>query len=211
MSVIYAFGDSITYGEYDELGSGWANRLRLWVDSNQKKNHSNFFRLFYNLGIPGEDTSGLVARFDSELNARAHANEEKIFIFAYGANDSAFIFPENKFKLLPEEFATNLILVIEKAKKISEKILILNITPVFEEVTFKSSRNNKSRTNEYILPYNKAIKDISDTQKIVHVDIFSEYMNRLHKELLSEDGLHPNTQGHIVIYELVKKELEKFI
>ena len=95
-------GDSITYGAWDIQGSGWASRLRLYLDGVQEKDESKYF-LTYNLGIPGENTDGLVGRFESEFKARSrNEDEESVFVFAYGANDSVFFKSTNEFCEFPK-------------------------------------------------------------------------------------------------------------
>lgn len=115
MTVIYAFGDSITYGAWGIQTSGWAALLRQYLDDLQEKN-SNYYGLFYNLGIPGETTTGLLNRFDNEVKARIRVNDESVFIFAFGANDAVFLVSENKFRTSKDEFENNLSIVFEKAR-----------------------------------------------------------------------------------------------
>ena len=126
MAVIYAFGDSVTYGAWDVEKSGWATRLRVFLDEKQQKDPSLYY-LLYNLGIPGETTEGLVKRFDHETQARRRGDEEVIFIFAFGANDNAYLVSKERFRISKEEYISNLNTVITKARVISPKILILNI------------------------------------------------------------------------------------
>ena len=122
MAVIYAFGDSITYGAWDVAGSGRASRLRVWIDAKADKD-AEYYCLLYNLGIPGETTRGLVKRFETEIKARDRdsENENAVFIFAFGANDSALLDNEGNFAVSIDEFGSNLAGVIEKAKTISKK------------------------------------------------------------------------------------------
>ncbi len=210
MPIIYAFGDSITYGAWDTEGSGWANRIRLDLDKRSVA-EPDFYALFFNLGISGETTDGLVKRFDSEYQAREREDEEAIFIFAYGANDAVVIPSTGKFRTTTEDFKTNLESVIKKAKDISKKIIILNITPVIEEVTFKSETKDKSRLNKYVESYNHIIKSLADEYTLAHVDVYDAYTKSSPKDLLSEDGLHPNAKGHELMYEMVSKELRNLL
>ena len=212
MPIIYAFGDSITYGSWDAKFSGWANRLRISMDKKHELD-PDFWVLTYNLGIPGEKTSGLLKRFELEFSARIKEdrNEEQIFIFAYGANDSAFIPSQNKHRTSREEFESNLDQVIKKAKAISDKILMLNITPVVESITAMDEKRESSRLNKYIEKYNGVIEKLAFNHEVRVVDVYGEFNKHDHTELLDEDGLHPNAKGHELIFTLVKSSLEKHV
>ena len=133
MAIIYAFGDSITYGAWDIEKSGWAARLRKHLDDMQERD-PNFYALFYNLGIPGETTNGFIARFEIEYKSRLRDGEKAIFIFAYGANDAAYLTEESQFKVPIVTFKENLESMIASAKKISPDILVVNILPVVESL-----------------------------------------------------------------------------
>ncbi len=209
MAVIYAFGDSVTYGAWDVEKSGWATRLRVFLDEKQQKDPSLYY-LLYNLGIPGETTEGLVKRFDHETQARRRGDEEVIFIFAFGANDNAYLVSKERFRISKEEYISNLNTVITKARVISPKILILNITPVIDEAN-ALPRNDKVRSNKYVTEYNEALEIFAKEKDVTLVDVYSVFMKAGYESLFDEDGLHPNTEGHQLIFKAVKSVVEKML
>ena len=212
MSIIYAFGDSITYGAWDISSSGWATRLRQYLDKRQEED-PDLYALFYNLGIPGETTEGLVTRFESETKARIRKNkvDDSIFILAYGANDAAYLPAEEKFRVSKEEFAKNLRQIIEIASSMSKKILIINLLPVVEEKN-STPRNGKVRSNKYMTEYNAVLKDLANQLKVPLVDVNSVFMKAGHESLfIADDGLHPNEAGHQLIFESVQPVVEKML
>ncbi len=208
MAVIYAFGDSITYGAWDMEGNGWASRVRHYLDDRQDKDPS-FYQIFYNLGIPGETTEGLVKRFKSEVEAREREDENAIFILAFGANDAAQI--NGKFAVEKEKYVENLSQIISSFKNLSKNIVILNITPVIEEMTAKPNHRNKIRLNFYIDEYNAELKKLVEREKTIFIDTNSIYKNNDYLTLFDEDGLHPNSKGHELIFQAVKAELDKIL
>lgn len=213
MAVIYCFGDSITYGAWDVQNSGWVAMLRKYLDDKQKKDDSLYY-LTYNLGIPGEDTDGLVKRLESEFKARSREDEEKIFIFAYGTNDVAYIPSKKRFQITKERFEANLEKVLSQALKISSKIILLNIVPVHEDVYnahVEENGKDKTRRNLDIEEYNKIIAEIAQKYRATLIDNYSTFTNVGIDKLFSEDGLHPNEKGHQLIFEKVKEALAKFI
>lgn len=204
MSIIYAFGDSIAYGAWDVESSGWATRLRREVDERQERDSSLYF-LFYNLGIPGETTRGLVSRFENEFEARAKKDggEEIIFLLAYGANDLAMNQPDNKFRVSEEEFTANLSSVLEKALKITSKIILLNILPFIEEKNDGSDGRTR-RTNENVRKYNSLLDHMAKKYSLKLVDLNSLFMNNNYPSLIcADDGIHPNAKGHELIAKSV--------
>ncbi len=212
MAQIFCFGDSITYGAWDVDSSGWAQKLRIYLDKKQEEDDSLYF-LTYNLGIPGETTEGLVNRFLPEIKARIREEkqEENIFIFAYGANDSAIIPSQNKFRVEVDNFENNLVNTIDQAKKFGNKIFILNIAPVDEELTAHPINKDKSRLNEYVNKYNERIKKIADNKSIYLIDVNSAFMDNDYKRLFCEDGLHPNESGHEILFNSLLKVLRQVI
>lgn len=209
MAIIYAFGDSITYGAWGVKSSGWATLLRQYLDDLQEKN-PDYYCLLYNLGIPGETTVGLLNRFDDETNARGREGEEAIFIFAFGANDAAFLASDNKFRVSKDEYEGNLSNILEKADKISKKIMLVNILPVVESMN--NGRNGKTRQNKYMQEYNLILEKLSKKFELRLVDVYSVFMKAGHENLfIKEDGLHPNDEGHQLIFETVRPALQEMI
>lgn len=81
------FGDSITQG-FNDLTGGWVQRLResLTLDD-----------FVINLGVSGDTSDGLLARFEVELKPRLSTEgESNIILIAIGSNDSAW---NNQLKL----------------------------------------------------------------------------------------------------------------
>jgi len=188
--------------------SGWTTRLRLYLDKKSLED-PKYEGLVYNLGVPGETTEGLIKRFVLETGARIREDKEEknIFIFAYGTNDAAFIPSNGSFKVSIDAFKNNLNETIIKAKNFSDKIFILTITPVVDELTANPVNKDKSRTNEYIKEYNNAIIGIKQKHNIILIDVNLVYVNQNYKELFCEDGLHPNDKGHEVIFSAVREKL----
>ncbi|HVY54533.1 MAG TPA: GDSL-type esterase/lipase family protein, partial [Thermodesulfobacteriota bacterium] len=104
---IFTFGDSITYGAIDPEG-GWANRLRRHLDDRMHDSDGKEFFMLYNLGVSGDNTNDLLARFESELKARMDESEEIIVIFAIGINDSQYVNEKSNYRVSPADFESNL-------------------------------------------------------------------------------------------------------
>lgn len=219
MAQILVFGDSIAYGAGDEKEGGWVNRLRKVLDK-APFTSPDFYCLVYNLAISGDSLDDLLERFELETKQRLKEGEETIFIFAIGINDSQFIHSQNKLRCLPPEFKNNLQKLIKLTEKFSSKIIFMGLTPVDEvKTTPLPWDNDKSYKNEYIKKYNNIIKSVCEENKIYPVrkqaelsngvyfiEIFDELIQSDYKNLLA-DGLHPNSQGHQKIFEMVRNFL----
>ncbi|MFQ6056666.1 MAG: SGNH/GDSL hydrolase family protein [Methanosarcinales archaeon] len=67
---------------------------------------------------------------------------------------------------------------------------------------------NISYKNESIQKYNEIIKSVCKENNVYFVEIFDQMMKLSYKKLL-EDGLHPNSDGHQKIFEIIKDFLIK--
>ncbi|MFH1671282.1 MAG: GDSL-type esterase/lipase family protein [Candidatus Portnoybacteria bacterium] len=202
MSTICVFGDSIVWGAADFEAGGWVTRLFIELGRDSKID-------VYNLGISGDKTPSILERFESETKVRIEEAEDVILVFAIGINDSYFIHSKNDFMTSPEEFRTNIQKLIEKAQKISTKIIFVGLTPVDELKTTPIPWNtDKSYKNENVKKYNEIIKATCKEKDIHFIEVFDNWISSDYKILL-EDGLHPNAAGHQKLFEAVKNFLIK--
>lgn len=202
-AVIFIYGDSIAYGASDLEMGGWANRLRLYFNNRTAAGDDVDIRLC-NMSIPGETTTGLVERMATEIPPRLREDFENIFIFAYGMNDFAFP-PQGTEPLVTlESFSDNLENAIRIAKEYSQKIFILNITPVIDEIAGKQREGRRIRFCQNMEAYNRRIKNSALANDCKLIDINKEFAEQNYALLLTEDGVHPNAAGHKVIFDIVR-------
>ncbi len=208
MAHVIAFGASITYGAWDTEG-GWVARLRKYLDAKYLiPKHPKYF-LTYNLGISGDNSQGLLKRFEPELKLRLDDEEENILIISIGINDSQFVLKDKKNRISPKDYQANLTKILCLAKKYSTKIVFVGITPCDETKTSPLAWDkSKCYKNEYIKKYNDIAHDVCRQNKIGFIDVLPLLLG---KNYLFEDGLHPNSQGHELIYKEVKKWLDGII
>ena len=200
MSIICVFGDSIVWGASDSEKGGWVERLKVFMWENYDSD-------VYNLGVSGEKTPNILKRFESETKARTEEGEDVILIFAIGINDSYFIHSKNDFMTPPDSFKSNIQGIIERAQKVSPKIIFVGLTPIEESKTTPIPWDtDKSYKNENIKKYNEVINSVCKHKDIPFVEIFDNWMRSDYKNLL-EDGLHPNSEGHKKIFETVRDYL----
>ena len=203
MKSIIAFGDSITFGRFDESKGGWVARLKKYYED------QDIYHAVYNQGVPGDNSKGLLQRIDVECISRARYvwdGDKHVILIAIGINDSrGFETPDN-LDVPPDEYEKNVRQIIEIAKKHSKEIAIIGITPVDEKIT--NPFENTYFTNARIEEYNKILKTIAEENKIPFIDVYNEMKNQDYTKLLA-DGVHPNSKGYDFIYGVVKDKLLK--
>ena len=192
------FGDSITFGKGDTIEGGWCGRLKKYFE-NKGVNHR-----LYNLGISGDTTEDILERFDVETRARVrykHEGDRHIIIFSIGINDAVLLAEKNVPKIEINIFKNNIQTLIDKSKSYTREVVFIGLTPVDESL--RVDRKGESLINKRVEEFNNAIKEICQENNIPFLDIFQELSKLDYKKLL-DDGLHPNPEGHLKMYELIK-------
>jgi len=191
---ICIFGDSITWGAYDPQNGGWVNRLKNYFEKQGEDND------VYNLGVSGDSTTDLFERIEIETKSR----EANLIIFAIGVNDTQFIHSTNSNRISDGDFESNIKKLFEIAKEFTSKIIFIGLTPVDETKTKPIPWNtDKTYTNERIKKFDQIIENFCLKNNLKFIPI-NDLLNN--DDLI--DGLHPNTQGHIKIFDRVKPEIE---
>jgi len=196
---ICIIGDSITWGPRLPFRVAWANLLR----NHLEKSSDNLYSL-YDLGIDGDTTRNLLQRFDVEMTAR----KPGLIIFNIGVNDSLFRKSVDNPETTLGYFEINMEALIGKARKFTDKIVIVGLvkgsdlftTPLIQSTTGKSYTKERTRI------YDGKLKKIAQKNSLVFIDI-----NELLNDDDFDDGLHPNVNGHLKIFEKVSRELEKIL
>ena len=212
---ILIFGDSITYGVLDTKG-GWVARLKEFVDEkildSIGNGHGEYYRAIYNLGIPGDKIEDLLKRINIEAASRLDEPEYNIetrMVFAIGTNDSQWLFKESKPRVTIEQFEKNLNQLIAEARKYVKEIIFVGLLPVDEAKTDPVPWNQlKSYRNTLVKKYNDVIERVAKKEGIYFIEIFNLFSGKDYKSLMI-DGLHPNNEGHKVMFEVVKDDLLK--
>jgi lysophospholipase L1-like esterase len=200
MTYILVFGDSIACGAWDSEG-GWVSRLGTYLF----KKHC-----VYNLGIPiDETTEKVLMRFKPETKARISLKRGNIIIFEIGLNDSQVVINTRENKTSFERFKRNIKTLIVQSQEFSKQIIFVGLTAVNEsKVNPIPWVPDRAYKNKLIKKYNDTIKDICKSEKVYFVDVFEKFAKR-GKDNLDRDGVHPNSNGHKIIFETVRDFLIK--
>ncbi len=206
MTKILCFGDSITYGEGDPKNGGWADRLK--DDLIQYYNGAEVQEdCLYNLGIGGETTDSLRARFNREFSSRTVKGQNNIVVFCYGANDVVIHKGKN---IVPVQFFIKSIKqCIEHCYNKNTEFVFISLLPFDDKDEGMVNQHGKQRFHSDIELYNEALKKIATNVKGRYIDLYADFVATDKSKLLSGDGVHPNADGHDVIYLKVKETLRE--
>ena len=166
--------------------------------------------MLYNLGISGDSTNEVLERFEDELSKRFREDQELLVAFEVGINDSMYINAEKEFRTPKKKFKENLEELIKLARKYTEKIVFLGLSPavddILDPIPWHTAATYKT---EYIKEFDGVIKNTCKENNLLFIDTFTSFAGKDYQKLLTPDGIHPNSEGHKFIFEIVKNELEK--
>ncbi|HBK34454.1 MAG: Lysophospholipase L1 and related esterase [Candidatus Uhrbacteria bacterium GW2011_GWE2_40_58] len=193
MKNICLFGDSLVWGSADYEKGGWGTLLR-----NNLEEYDRAY-VVYNLGISSETTETLLDHFANEL----HTRKPILTIFGIGINDGCEDQLIGDHRVDPETFMTNLRDLTREAKEVSDAVLFVGLTRVEESQTIPLPwRENLSYRNSHIQLYDEMIAQHCAENDCVYVSL-----SQVVEESDLVDGLHPNTQGHQKMFEVIKREV----
>ncbi len=196
MTRVVVLGDSIAFGFEDSEG-GWVDRLKRYMYETQHNVSVS------NLGVSGDSTREVLARAAIELAAR----KPDIIVYAVGINDTQQHSSTKDFRVSEEEFLSNLSKLLTIARTHTEKVLFLGLTPVDDTRTMP-------------LPWHSVA---------LNMDAASERYDALLQSFCAEhgasylecrqwllatdfpDGLHPGPDGHALLSEKVKEEIQRWL
>jgi lysophospholipase L1-like esterase len=203
---VLIFGDSIAYGKYDSQG-GWVDRLKTEYADRQLAMEGDLPSI-YNLGVEGETTRRLTARLPREVVTRRNHWEDETdfaFVFAIGINDS-LVTDDGDFFSSPEQYAHDLQELYDTAKLFCQKLLFVGLTPVEDD----NPRNQYYRSDR-VWQFEQVLRDFVHTHSLPFVRIFERFDHGKEEEFLYANGLHPNDEGHRLIFDAVAPELKKLL
>ena len=90
--------------------------------------------------------------------------------------------------------------------------MFVGLTPCVEALANSREGKTKEYSNARIADFDKTLQDFCQQNNVVCVPIFEVFKKQLDagRDLLP-DGLHPNCEGHELIFQLVRPRLDKLI
>jgi len=203
---VLVFGDSITQGFWD-IDGGWVSRIRKHYDQQMIDGTDNDPPTIFNLGVSGDSSDDVLARFERETKSRA--KEELAFVIAVGVNDSRTKAGVNYSDI--NRYKQNLNQILKVAKQYSDKILFVGLTPCVEERSNPVSWGDTGYTNNLIKEFDDTLRGFCKENRVPFVEVLEPFANAETDKDLLPDGLHPNDEGHQLITELVLPKVEELL
>lgn len=198
------FGDSIGFGVGDYEKGGWATQLRLAIDRAKKDKTHNLI----NLSVSGDTTRSLLARFEREVKVRIRPEETKenyTLILAIGTNDARVDRENVSRNINLDEYRDNLRHLIDIAQKYFCRIIIMGL-PAVDELRTAPFKEQNYYLNDNLVKYEQIARKIAKLHNCEFMPLHRLFPQEIRTSLL-EDGLHPNTEGHHIIFEAVRQEV----
>ena len=178
---INIYGDSLSAGYGIEINQSWPALLQ------DKLKENKYSHQVINSSISGETTEGGVARIERILDRYA----PEIMVIELGGNDGLRGFPVHLIK-------NNLEKMVQKCQEKNTSVILLGI---------KIPLNYGPR---YTLEFEKMYQDVAVKYDIELIDFFMKDV-ALNKNLMQDDGIHPNEQAQPILLNNVWETIKKSI
>lgn len=163
------FGDSLSAGYGLDIDQSWPALLQSRLES------QGYEHRVINASISGETTEGGVTRIGSTLeNFRPD-----LVILELGGNDGLRGFP-------PDRMKTNLQTIIEMTKASGAAVIMLGI------------RIPSNYGPRYTGAFENVYRELADQSGVLWIEFFMEGI-ALDKELMQDDGIHPNAKAQSIL------------
>ena len=174
-------GDSISAGYGIKESENWVSLLENSINSNGTK-----LRII-NSSVSGDTTIGGLSRITSDLEK----HKPDFVLIELGGNDGMRGYPI-------EEIKNNLV-------KISKAIAAANAVPLIMQIRIPPNYGKR-----YVTAFENIFSQVAEEQNLTMLTFLLEKV-ALNKELMQQDGIHPNKAAQPLIADQVKTELLKFI
>ena len=174
-------GDSISAGYGIKESQNWVSLLENSINSNGTK-----LRII-NSSVSGDTTIGGLSRITSDLEEHT----PDFVLIELGGNDGMRGYPI-------EEIKNNLV-------KISKAIAAANAVPLIMQIKIPPNYGKR-----YVTAFENIFSQVAEEQNLTMLTFLLEKV-ALNKELMQQDGIHPNKAAQPLIADQVKTELLKFI
>jgi lysophospholipase L1-like esterase len=159
---------------------------------------------YINRGISGQTTPQMLVRFRPDVIAL----KPQVVAILAGTNDLA----GNTGPMTLEAIEGNLASMFELARASDIRVVIASVLPVSDYAKNREGKpinQTTRRPPEKIIALNGWIKKYATQNGLTYLDYFSAMVDEkgFLKEELSNDGLHPNDKGYVVMQPLVEQAI----
>lgn len=184
---VLVFGDSFVAGVGDPAGLGWAGRLAA------ASHEAGRPITLYNLGVRGDTSADLAARFEFELAARTrNADASYGVVLSFGAND--MLVQDNRLRVAPGRSIGTLNRLIDLAQAGGFGVMVVGPPPVGEPEEDERIRELSSQFAHVVTHRN--LRYVETARVLSAHDVWRS-------EAAASDGSHPGAGGYAALAEIV--------
>lgn len=202
----FCFGNSITQGYWDTDG-GWVSKLNQFLFEKCLEEPENYHFGVHNMGVSGNDSDQLNKRFRSEIEARVSESSDNVILIQIGANDAQFIKSKQEPRVSETDFRDNVEDLIEKSREYADEVIVLGNLYSDIEGSLPWAKD-KIVEDEREERYNEIKRNVCSEKNVNFIDFRREFSKEEFLDKL-EDGVHPDGEGHELIFARVKKCLKE--
>ncbi len=199
---IFFFGDSITLADNDGARCGWPGRLCRGLEK------AATALTAYNLGINGDTSRDIAARWRAEVEARrlrGNGRGSAAFVFAYGFNDACDPDSTGLQVELSESLALSRAMLTQAAAL--GAVLWIGPTPLDETVNpfVGGSGVVWDIRNADMARYSAAFATLAGEIGVPYLDLYTPFSTsrRYAAALAAYDKIHPDDDGYAMIAEAI--------
>ena len=213
MAQIFIFGASSAYGVGGEEG-GIGDLLKKKIHSQMyHPNGTGEKHELYNFATSGATVEFVLESFEYQIDKYAK-DTKLIAIVSVGMNNSKAINKQNNFISSTFQYKTAMEKLLIGLKQKVDSIICYGYTLVDESKTTPIANPfNEDLAyfrNDKITEFNKIFKQICEQLEATFFEIDVEY-EEWKRKYLYKDGLHPNKEGHQLIFDKLWPEVEKLL
>lgn len=202
---IIVFGDSIAAGAFDLERHGWVSLLTMYQYERILRTAWEEGDSVVNASVSGDTSIDLLRRVDADTQSRRWKEEPFVSVLAIGTNDAAREYGEHQVPFA--DFSNNIDTLTTKLQKYGD-VVVLGLLPVFEQLSSPWVFNKEANwLNNELEKYDTELQRIAKEKNLLFISL-QDVIDR-NSDTHLPDGLHPNAEGHRLIFERVKVELEK--
>ena len=198
---VIAFGDSLIYGYGDPEHGGWVEQLRRqWMATDPS-------HVLYNLGVRGDTAAQDNLRLEQEFLLRGELRNKRpdLMILSVGVNDSPRVGKRSGRNMTDyDRFTLEIVNLLDKAQSLCP-VIFVGMVPVDEsKMPFLDCLHFN---HEDQFRYKEFTKLACQMRDIPYLDIFDIWQERgltWMRDRISQDGLHPNTNGYLALFENIR-------
>ena len=184
---ILVFGDSFVAGVGDPTGLGWVGRVAAASHAAGRP------ITVYNLGVRGDTSADVAARFEAELAARTGNADASYGVgFSFGAND--MLVQDNRLRVAPGRSIGTLNRLIDLAQARGHGVFVVGPAPVGERDEDERIRELSSQFAHVVTHRNLRYVEIA--RGLSAHDAWR-------REAAANDGSHPGAGGYAALAEIV--------